>query len=127
MSGDSTLSTPSLPVGESIAHHFGGKVYIKETRINAGQILVQHKHAYDHLSYLVSGRASLEVDGGKRLIQGPAAMTIEAGKHHGVTALTDCVWLCIHSTDCTDEDHVDEVLMVAADPSVIAAMLGAAQ
>ena len=121
------LLNAGLPEGESIAHHFGGRVYIKETRINAGQILVQHKHAYDHLSYLVSGQASVEVDGSKRIVQGPAAMTIEAGKHHGVTALTDCVWLCIHSTDCTDADHVDEVLMVAADPSVIAALLGAAQ
>lgn len=111
----------------NINHHFGGHVYIKETSIPAGQILVQHKHAYDHLSYLVSGTVVLEVDGHKELLHGPAALTIEAGKHHGVTAMTDCIWLCIHSTDCTDADQVDEVLMVAADPSVIAAMLGGAQ
>lgn len=111
----------------NIAHHFGGNVYVKETAIAAGQILVQHKHAYDHLSYLVSGRVSLEVDGSKKELQGPAALTIEAGKHHGVTAMTDCVWLCIHSTDCTDAEHVDEVLVVDGNPSEIAAMLGVTQ
>lgn len=110
----------------NVAHHFGGHVYVKETAIGAGQILVQHKHAYEHLSYLVSGTVELEADGAKSTLTGPAALTIAAGKHHGVTALTDTVWLCIHSTDCTDEEHVDETLVIDGNPAEIAAMLGVA-
>jgi len=107
----------------NIKHHFGGNVYMKETHISAGQILVQHKHEYDHLSYLVSGIVEVQVDGIKTAITGPVGLKIEAGKHHGVKALTDTVWLCIHSTDCTDPEEVDEVLIVDADPKEMASIV----
>ena len=95
-----------------INHHFGAGVYAKETRIPAGSILVQHKHKHDHLSVLASGSVELVVDGVKSVIHAPACLTIEANKHHGVKSLTNVVWYCIHATDCTDTDEIDEVLIV---------------
>ena len=95
-----------------ISHHFGAGVYAKETRIPAGSILVQHKHKHDHLSVLASGSVELVVDGVKSVIHAPACLTIEANKHHGVKSLTDVVWYCIHATECTDTDEIDEVLIV---------------
>ena len=95
-----------------ISHHFGAGVYAKETRIPAGSILVQHKHKHDHLSILASGSVELVVDDVKSVIHAPACITIEANKHHGVKSLTDVVWYCIHATECTDTDEIDEVLIV---------------
>lgn len=95
-----------------IAHHFGGGVYAKETKVPAGWILVQHKHEHDHLSVLASGTVEILIDGQRSELTGPACLTIKAGKHHGVKALTDVAWYCIHATDCTDETGVDEVLIV---------------
>lgn len=95
----------------NIKHMFGGGVYIKDTRIPADCVLVQHKHEYDHLAYLVSGTVEVIVDGVRTTKTGPTGFTIEAGKHHGVKTITDAVWLCIHSTDCTDTDKIDEVLI----------------
>lgn len=97
-----------------IAHHFGGGVYVKEAAFPAGSVLVQHRHTFEHLSYLVSGTVQVEVDGRRQHFTGPACLTIESHKHHGVKALTDCVWLCIHATDCTDADDVDQVLIEPA-------------
>ena len=94
-----------------IAHHFGGGMYAKETRIPAGMVLVQHKHNFDHLSILASGTVELLVDGVRSEMTGPSCLTIQANKHHGVKALTDVVWFCCHATDCMDLDHVDEVLI----------------
>jgi quercetin dioxygenase-like cupin family protein len=94
-----------------INHYFSAGVYAKETLIPAGQILVQHKHKFDHLSILASGSVELMVDGEKRIVHAPACLTIEADKHHGVKSLTDVVWYCIHATDCTDTDEIDEVLI----------------
>jgi hypothetical protein len=54
----------------------------------------------------------LVVDGVKSVIHAPACLTIEANKHHGVKSLTDVVWYCIHATECTDTDEIDEVLIV---------------
>ena len=95
-----------------IHHHFSSGVYAKETRIPAGHVLVQHAHKYGHLSILASGSVELLVDGVKSVVDAPACLTIAAGKHHGVKSLTDVVWYCVHATDCTDEDDIDEVLIV---------------
>jgi len=98
----------------TIQHHFGGGVYVKETAFPAGSVLVQHRHSHAHLSYLVSGTVQVEVEGDRRQLTGPTCLEIQAHKHHGVKALTDCVWLCIHATDCTDEEGVDQVLIEPA-------------
>jgi len=94
-----------------INHHFSSGVYAKETRIPAGYILVQHAHKHDHLSILASGSVELAVNGKKSIVNAPACLTITAGKHHGIKSITDVVWYCVHATDCTDEDHIDEVLI----------------
>ena len=73
---------------------------------------MQHAHKYGHLSILASGSVELLVDGIKSIVEAPACLTIAAGKHHGVKSLTDVVWYCVHATDCTDEDDIDEVLIV---------------
>ena len=102
-----------------IKHHFSSGVYAKETRIAAGSWLVQHIHKHSHLSILASGSIELVVDGEKSVLHAPACLSIAAGKHHGVKSLTDVVWYCIHATDCTDEDEVDEVLIVPANGAQI--------
>lgn len=95
-----------------ITHHWvADEVYSKRTRIAAGLKLTQHIHPYDHASALVSGTVLLEVDGERREITGPAMMMIEAGKEHSVTALTDVVWHCIHITDDTDPETVDQSIL----------------
>lgn len=98
-----------------ISHYFGAGVYAKEARIPAGNILVQHKHEHDHLSVLASGSVELIVDGIKSIVHAPACLTIQANKHHGVKSLTEVVWYCIHATECTDIDEIDDVLIVAGD------------
>lgn len=98
-----------------INHHFSSGVYAKETRIPAGQVLVQHAHKYDHLSILAQGSVEVMVDGNKEILHAPACLTIEANKHHGVKSLTDVVWYCVHATDCADEDEIDEVLVAPGD------------
>jgi quercetin dioxygenase-like cupin family protein len=90
-----------------VRHAFGGKVYAKVATFEAGEILVQHKHNFDHLSILAAGTVELLVDGVRSVLTGPVELTIEAGKHHGVKALTAGLWYCLHSTDCTDPDDID--------------------
>ena len=102
-----------------IKHHFSSGVYAKETRIPANSWLVQHAHLHDHLSILASGSVELIVDGKTSILHAPACLTIEAGKHHGVKSLTDVVWYCVHATDCTDEDEIDDVLIASPDTKAV--------
>lgn len=94
-----------------IVHHFVGGLYAKETRIPAGTKLVQHVHNFDHLSALMKGSVMVEVDGKGEVFVAPKLLTIAAGKEHEVTAITDVLWVCLHATDETDPEKVDETLI----------------
>lgn len=96
--------------GVGVAHHFGGKAYIKETDIPAGASLTQHAHAHDHLAYLVSGTALVQRGDEVATVQAPACMRFDAGILHGVTAITPVRWLCVWGTDCVDADEVDQAV-----------------
>lgn len=98
-----------------IQHFFGGGVYAKETKFPAGLGLIQHVHKFDHLAILAQGSVELVVDDVKTVIQAPACIKIVAGKHHGVKALTDVVWYCVHATEEVDADKIDEVLIGTED------------
>lgn len=95
----------------SIVHHFGDNEYIKETRIEAGVELEQHKHKHSHLSVLVSGIASVTVDGVTTKYEGYCTLLIGAGKAHKVVAHTDCVWLCVWGTTEKDINKIDDGLI----------------
>jgi len=92
-------------------HHFGGKVYIKEVHVPENYVLVQHKHIFDHLSYLVKGKVELNIGGKVSLVEAPACLLIKSNIYHGIKSLEDTIWLCIHATDCEDEERVDETLI----------------
>lgn len=94
-----------------INHYFSSGLYAKETMFPKGSQLIQHKHNYDHLSILAKGKVLVVVDDNEFEISAPACLNILANKHHGVLALEDCVWYCIHATDETSPDAVDQVLI----------------
>lgn len=102
-----------------VRHHFSAGLYAKEALIPAGRWLVQHTHKFDHLSVLAKGSVELIVDGASSVIHAPACLEIAAGKHHGIRSLTDVVWYCIHATECTDVESVDDVLIAPADPAQV--------
>jgi len=82
-------------------HNIGG-VILREEKLEAGQEVEKHVHAYDHLSYLASGRALVEVDDVLGIVQGPAPLEIKAGQKHRIQAITDITWLCIHAEAIAD-------------------------
>lgn len=99
------------PLQPEVAHHFGGGVYAKETIVPKGMRLMQHRHSYDHLSVLASGIVVVRCNDSETVYTAPACITIAANKFHEVEAIEDSVWFCIHATDCTDSEHVDNVLI----------------
>jgi quercetin dioxygenase-like cupin family protein len=78
---------------------------------NAGEAILKHTHNYSHLSILAKGKVAIlrgdEID----IVDAPACIEIKEGLTHGVKAITDCVWFCIHATDEKDPSKVDDVLI----------------
>ncbi len=98
-------------VEHKVIHHFAGGVYAKEQHLPSGWIAISHRHAYDHLSILAGGRASVTCDGVKTDYVAPACVVIKKGLKHEISASEDAVWFCIHATDETDSSKVDDVLI----------------
>jgi Aspartyl/Asparaginyl beta-hydroxylase len=100
--------------------YLGGDVYLGEFSIPAGVRLEQHRHTFDHLSYLVKGTVDLDVEGDVTRLDAPSCLTIEKGKVHGITALTDTVWACIHHTKEHDPEKVEAGLIMQPESTKLA-------
>lgn len=73
-------------------------IYFRSILINAGVVVPQHVHDYDHATYCGRGRAAMYVNGEfvMEVVEG-RAVSIEAGKHHEFLALEDNTRLtCVH-------------------------------
>jgi quercetin dioxygenase-like cupin family protein len=94
-----------------IIHHFSDGLYAKEMRVEAGQAILKHTHDFSHLSILARGRVAMLIGDEIEVIEAPACIDVKAGLVHGIKAIEDCVWYCIHATDEKDPAKVDEVLI----------------
>jgi len=94
-----------------ITHHFSDGLYAKEAAFAAGTAILKHTHEFSHLSILAKGKVAVMKDDGVEIIEAPACIEIKAGLAHGVKAVTDCVWFCIHATDEKNPSKVDEILI----------------
>ena len=92
-------------------HHFSSGVYAKEMHLPKGYMAVSHAHLYDHLSILAKGVAVVKTDNSETTYTAPACIEIKKSLYHSITALEDVSWFCIHATQETDPDKVDEVLI----------------
>jgi quercetin dioxygenase-like cupin family protein len=101
----------AIQIDLGIVHHISDGVYARQMMLQKNLYAMTHAHKYDHLSILASGRVMVEIDGNAEEFVAPACINIAAGKHHRVIALEDSVWFCIHATDETDPDKLDEVMI----------------
>jgi quercetin dioxygenase-like cupin family protein len=95
-------------------HHFATGIYAKEIRVPAGRYILSHAHTYDHFSFLCKGRAEVEVDGKKTEYQPGSIIIIVRGQRHIIKALDDIVWFCVHASEVTDPEKIDETLIERA-------------
>ena len=94
-----------------IVHNFSDGLYAKQMFVPKGYVIGQHAHEFSHLSILAKGKVIVRTDDGVAEYTAPACLEIKAGIHHAIEALEDTVWFCIHATDETDVNKIDEVLI----------------
>lgn len=92
------------PLGE--VHLYGG-VFVKSmVTPDAGTVIPQHSHKYDHLSYLAAGAVEVWTDGeAMGVFEAPSAIRIPAGAKHTFKTLHPwTLILCIHSVALGEAD-----------------------
>lgn len=96
---------------DKTVHHFSDGLYAKEMHVPKDFIIQKHTHSFNHLSILAKGKVVVLKGEETIVIEAPSCLEIEKEVIHGIRALTDCVWFCIHATDEKDINKVDEVLI----------------
>jgi len=96
---------------DGISHHFSDGLYAKEMFLPKGYAALSHSHKYSHLSILAKGKVIVSVNGLETIYTAPTCINIEAHINHEITALKDATWFCIHATEETDINKVDETLI----------------
>lgn len=94
-----------------IEHFFSDGLYAKKMLLPKDHSALTHSHAYSHLSILAKGKVIVTTDDVQEEYTAPTCIEIKAGINHGILALEDSVWFCIHHTDEKDIDKIDEVLI----------------
>jgi quercetin dioxygenase-like cupin family protein len=95
----------------NIKHIFADGLYAKETHIPVGMWLGKHQHTFTHFSILAKGRVFVRAGDVGTIYTAPACIEIKANVEHEIEALEDSTWYCIHATNETDENNIDEVLI----------------
>jgi len=94
-----------------IEHFFSDGRYAKQMFIPKGFEAGKHTHTFSHLSILGKGHVRVTVNGHTTEYVAPACVVIEANAEHVIFALEDSEWYCIHATNETDLEKIDQVLI----------------
>jgi len=95
-------------------HHFNSGVYAREMHIPKGYVVEGHKHKFDHMSILASGKVRVIVDQKETTHIAPCVLNIKAGQVHQILALQDSDWFCVHASDETEMSTLESILIEEA-------------
>lgn len=97
-----------LVIEPDVTKYLHDGVYTLKIVIPRGGYIKQHQHQYAHTSILAQGRVDLIADGVLSHVRAPAVLSLKEGINHEILAQEDAVWFCIHQTDETDINKVDD-------------------
>ena len=99
-----------------IRHIFSPGVYTRELTMYAGTFIIGQYHKTEHLNIMLKGVILLaQEDGGYITMTAPLIYTSKPGRKMAYV-IEDTVWLNVHSTNETDIDKLEEVLLDKIEP-----------
>ena len=89
---------------------FFGNIWVRQHDLKkAGEFIDGHKHHFDHVSLLTSGRVMVEVDGHPpKEFVAPTFIVIRKEHNHKITALEDdTLWYCVFALRDVDGSPIE--------------------
>lgn len=109
-----SLISSAIALGElapqdmKLIHHFTKGVYARELHIPKGSILVGKIHRYECINIMLSGDITVYSEDGNKRINKPFISVSPPGTQRAGIVHEDTVWICIHGTNSTDLDIIEE-------------------
>ena len=88
-------------------HHFFEGGYGREITIPAGTLVSGKIHKHRSLNILASGELSLLTEEGVKRLKAPYVVVSPPGIKRIGYAHSDCTWICVHGTEETDLEKIE--------------------
>jgi hypothetical protein len=88
---------------------YGAVVYGRQIFLPAGSIVVGKIHRESHLNLIMQGKVSVNTEFGLKRYEAPCIFVSEPGLKRAVLAETDVLWVTVHLTEHSGEDHLEEI------------------
>lgn len=109
----SLLELPQLDI--PVEHFFAPGVYMRQVRMPKDAFVIGHCHKTEHLNVVISGRATVMIDGVKHEIVGPCTFKSGVNVRKVLYIREPMIWATVHPTHETNLDRLEEELIVKSD------------
>ena len=107
------LSTQQVEI--PLFHAFSPGVYLRQVTMPSGTFVIGHQHKTEHFNIVLSGRASVFMDGMVHEVVAPAIIKSNANVRKLLFIHETMIWATIHPTDETDLVKLEDELIVKSD------------
>ncbi len=110
---EAALATvPGVFFGDSplcpLRHSFADGIYVREMFIPAGVVIIGKIHKHAHPNFLLQGAVIVVTEaGGWEHLVAPLSIISPPGTKRAVLALTDTVWITVHTNPTETQDRVE--------------------
>lgn len=98
-----------------LEHAFAPNVYLRQITMPKDTIVIGHQHKTEHFNIVLSGRASVYMEGQMHEIVAPSIFKSSAGVRKVLFIHETMVWATVHPTSETNLDKLDEELIIKSE------------
>ena len=91
-----------------LKHTFGEGYLIREINTPAGELIITKIHKQNHPFFLLKGKCSVLTEDGVKYMEAPYYGITSVGTKRIIYCHTDVVWVCVHITESTDIEKIEE-------------------
>lgn len=107
------LNEPQIDL--PLHHAFAPNVYLRQITMPKGTVVIGHQHKTEHFNIVMSGRATVYMEGQMHEIVAPCIFKSSAGVRKVLLIHETMVWATIHPTSETNLDKLDDELIIKSD------------
>ncbi len=106
------LAMPQIDI--PIEHYFAPGIYMRQMTMPEGSTVVGKIHKHEHYCILSKGKVSVVTGDAVKTFEAPAVIHAMPGAKRALHAITETVWLNVHSnpSDERDPEKVDDLFVV---------------
>lgn len=104
------LNEPQVEV--PLHHAFAPNVYLRQVTMPKGTVVIGHQHKTEHFNIVMSGKATVFIDGKLEEIVAPSIFKSSANVRKILFIHETMIWATVHPTDETDINKLEDELIV---------------